>query len=283
MILWLKSPKSLDVAKYIASYWLLERSADMKGNESPKLNPDPSAHLILSPPSQTYSYKINNEIHQGKGSHLLYPYCKTLQLDHSQPLICLGIKFHVGALYSLNHASTAQPLLDTVDEMHIGEIQFPVQDSNQVAENEILALAKEQPDKCCEKLDELLMPWLLKSTEDRHSALTRKILPLLANNPINKLAALLNCSQRTLERSFVKVTGISLKQCQSMNKLEKILEYLYQRDKSDIDWVDIAYQFGFSDQPHLIRYLKQQINLTPKDYAQQRGLAIDIYGGVNAK
>ena len=281
MILWLKTPKSLDVAKYIECYWLLERTADAKGNEYPKLNPDPSAHLILSPPNQTYSYKINNEIYQGTGNHLLYPYCKTLQLDHSKPLVCLGIKFHVGALYSLNHTNTVQPLLNTVDDLKIGEIQFPTQDNNQI--NEILALAKEQADKCGEKLDELLIPWLLKSVEDRHSELTRKILLLLANKPINELGDILHCSQRTIERSFLKVTGLSLKQCQSMNKLEKILAYLYQREQHEIDWVDIAYQFGFSDQPHLIRYLKKHLDLTPNDYAKQRGFTIDVYGGVNSK
>jgi len=280
MILWLTPPKSLEVAKYIECYWLLERTVDVKGNEHPKLNPDPSAHLILSPPNQMYRYEINGEIYQGAGSHLLYPYCKTLQLDHSKPLVCLGIKLHVGALYSLNHDNTVQPLLDTVNELNTVGMQCPVQDCNQI--NEILTLAKDQADKCIEKLDQLLMPWLLKSVEDRHSELTRKILPLLATKPINELGNILQCSQRTIERSFSKVTGLSLKQCQSMNKLEKILEYLYQRDKSDIDWVDIAYQFGFSDQPHLIRYLKKQIDLTPKDYAQQRGFAIDVYGGVSS-
>ena len=68
-----------------------------------------------------------------------------------------------------------------------------------------------------------------------------------------------------------------------MNKLVAILEYLYQRKESDIDWVDIACQFVFSDQPHLIRYLKQQIQLTPKNYSQQRGFTIDVYGGVASK
>jgi AraC-like DNA-binding protein len=47
--------------------------------------------------------------------------------------------------------------------------------------------------------------------------------------------------------------------------------------------VDIAYQFGFSDQSHLIRYLKQYIDLTPKSYALQRGFTIDVYGGVESK
>ncbi len=59
-----------------------------------------------------------------------------------------------------------------------------------------------------------------------------------------------------------------------------MLEHLYQRKQSDINWSDIAHQLGFSDQPHFIRYLKQQIGLTPKIYAQERGFTIDVYGGV---
>jgi len=279
MILWLKKPKSIEVAKYVDCYWLLEKQADAKGNEYPKLNPDPSAHLILSPPEQPYNYKFDNKKLQGKGSHLLYPYCNTIQLDHSQPLKCLGIKFHVGALYALNHVKTAKPLLDTIDEINIEKV-FGI---TQASENKLLTIAKDKPEGCCELLDELLKPWLLKGIEDRHSELTNRVLPLLASLPIHKLSDELNCSQRTIERSFLRVAGMSLKQCQSMNKLEEILEYLYLREKGDIDWVDIACQFGFSDQPHLIRYLKKQLNLTPKDYAQQRGFTIDIYGGVETK
>lgn len=65
-----------------------------------------------------------------------------------------------------------------------------------------------------------------------------------------------------------------------MQKLESLLEYLYHRDSQDIDWVDLAYQFGFSEQPHLIRYLKSQIGATPNNYVKQRDLTIDVYGGV---
>jgi AraC-like DNA-binding protein len=136
---------------------------------------------------------------------------------------------------------------------------------------------------CTDKLDQLLLPLIAHSHEDRHSELTRRVIPLLASTLINELADKLNCSQRTLERSFLKVTGLTLKQCQAMHRLETILEYLYQRKHSDIDWADIAYQFGFSDQPHFIRYLKQQINVTPKSYVQQRGFTIDVYGGVVTK
>ncbi|GIC79440.1 helix-turn-helix domain-containing protein [Moritella sp. F3] len=121
---------------------------------------------------------------------------------------------------------------------------------------------------------------MVNHNEDSHSQLTRSVLPLLATTPIAQLSEKLYCSQRTIERSFNKVTGLTLKQCQLMQKLESLLEYLYHRDSQDIDWVDLAYQFGFSEQPHLIRYLKSQIGATPNNYVKQRDLTIDVYGGV---
>ena len=136
--------------------------------------------------------------------------------------------------------------------------------------------------QCCDQLDALFLSWLNNSREDQHSERTRKALTLLDETPISELGSMLHCSQRTVERSFSRVTDLTLKQYLTMNKLDILLEYLYQRDANDIDWVEIAYQFGFSDQPHLIRHLKKQIGLTPKIYAKERGLTIDVYGGIKS-
>jgi AraC-like DNA-binding protein len=279
MINWLIPPKSQVIAKYIECYWYLEKSSDAVGDAHPKLNPDPSAHLILFSPKQSYRYDDDDKVHRGQGCHWLYPHGKTLTLDHSSAFSCIGVKFKVGALYSLANINFIHALVDTADEMDFDNVRGVVS----ISEDELLSKAKSGPEHCCEILDNLLLPWFENCHEDKHSEITRQILPLLAEHGINTLAATLSCSQRTLERSFLKVTGFTLKQCQSMDKLEAILAFLYQRQQSDIDWADIAFQFGFSDQPHLIRYLKQQINLTPQNYAQQRGFTIDVYGGVEAR
>ena len=105
-----------------------------------------------------------------------------------------------------------------------------------------------------------------------------RALPLLAIHPVAHISERLHCSQRTLERSFARVTGLTLKQCQSINHLEAILEFLHQQGGAHIDWSDIAQRFGFSDQPHLIRHLKDSIGITPGEYARQRDLTIDVYG-----
>lgn len=279
MIRWLTPPKSPKVRKYIETYWYLEKSHAAESFERPKLNPDPSAHLILCAPNQSYHYKVQDDLQTGEGSHWLYPYSKTLELDHTQSVFCLGIKFKVGALYSLNNGDFSNQFNNTVKQLNFETFNH----NPLISEIKLLLAAKNAPEECSDMLDEVLLPLLADCYEDKHSELTRRVIPLLSPTPINELGAILGCSQRTLERSFLRVTGFTLKQCQSMNKLEAMLEYLYQRQQSDIDWVDIAYQFGFSDQPHLIRYLKQQINLTPNSYAQQRDFTIDLYGGVVSK
>lgn len=278
MIHWLQSSKIPEVAKYIECYWLIEKRSDAKSLDYPKLNPDPSAHLIISPEKQSYHYDMNPGAADGKGSHWLFPHHQTFQLDHSKLFVHLGVKFHVGAFYPLKLFSGQRPIVDRVEEVRLSTLFTDLCEG----EAQLIELARTNPELCCKKLDTLFLPWALNSHEDKHSQITRKALQVLNSTTISNLGNQLYCSQRTLERSFNRVTGLTLKQCQSMNKLEAMLEYLYQRDSADIDWVEIAFRFGFSDQPHLIRYLKKQIGLTPKIYEKERGLTIDVYGGVSS-
>ncbi|MPY21380.1 helix-turn-helix domain-containing protein [Shewanella sp. YLB-07] len=283
MINWLQAPKSQDVAKYIECYWLIEKCPSVESYQYPKLNPDPSAHLIISPSNQAYDYGMDLGTVDGHGSHLLFPHLQTFQLDHSKPFIHLGVKFRVGALYSLGFPLYSHSMLDVIEEINLANLFYSNESNvNELDENKLIEVARSDSELCRNQLDTLFLPWLGNCKEDQHSRLTRKVLQLLDASPISKLGNMLFCSQRTLERSFSRVTGLTLKQCQTMNKLEEMLEYLYQRSANEIDWVEVAFEFGFSDQPHLIRHLKKQIGLTPKSYANERGLTIDVYGGVRS-
>lgn len=278
MLHWLKPSEIPEVAKYIECYWFIEKSSHANSLDNPKLNPDPCAHLIISPDKQAYYYDMKPEVIRGEGNHWLFPHHQTLQLDHSKPFAHIGVKFHVGALYSMALFATQRPRLDSVESVELGTLFNGLHHE----ESQLIELARNNPDLCCKRLDSLFLPLVLNCFEDQHSQLTRKALQTLNSTSVSELSKQLYCSQRTLERSFNRVTGLTLKQCQSMNKLEAMLEYLYQRDSTEIDWAEIAFQFGFSDQPHLIRYLKKQIGLTPKSYEKERGLTIDVYGGVSS-
>lgn len=270
---WKLVPKESTVATYVDCYWFLEKEQEDVSFERPKLNPDPAAHLIFAKAQQYYSYSQGTNSFEGHGSHLMFPHCKTTEIDHSKPFLVLGVKFHVGALYSLKFPAP-EKVLDHVINIDINK-QF--QFDSLVCKN-VLSDAKKSPQICCDKLDSIIKPQLTGSYEDKHSELVRRSLKLLSNTSICNLGSALHCSQRTIERSFLKVTGFTLKQCHSMNRLESILEHLYQLDGKNIDWADIAAHFQFSDQPHLIRYLKSTIGVTPGEYARQRNLTIDVYG-----
>ncbi|MDO6687998.1 MULTISPECIES: helix-turn-helix domain-containing protein [unclassified Agarivorans] len=278
MIQWLKQAENPTIARFIECYWFIEKDQAAGSEPFPQLNPDPSAHLMLSPSKQFYGYQSKDVVYEGRGSHWIFPHSETFILDHSKPFQHLGIKFHAGALYSLVIPEYSHPSLNSVSSLGLSHLQA----SLKMDETMLLKLAQTDSQGCVEQLDSLLMPWLVGIEQDKHSELSQKALLLLDSSNIADLGERLFCSQRTLERSFARVTGLSLKQVQSMNKLEALLEYLYQRGVAELDWVDIAYRFGFSDQPHLIRHLKKQIGLTPKRYAEQRGLTIDVYGGVAA-
>jgi len=172
MIHWLQTPKSTQIAKYVECYWLIEKTADSSAYQHPKLNPDPSAHLIISPEDQAYHYDLNPGIASGVGSHWLFPHKQTFELDHSNAFIHLGIKFKIGALYSLPNFSNDPLALDRV-ELVQDTLLFKQLGLN---DSQLIDTARSNPDQCCAQLDTLLTPWLAACSEDQHSILTNKAL-----------------------------------------------------------------------------------------------------------
>lgn len=270
---WKLPPNNSDVSKYVDTYWFLEKELGDLGNNYPKLNPDPSAQLIISLFNQTFQYDHNSNSQKESGNHWIFPHRESYTMDHTSPFQIIGIKFKVGALYSLE-APSSSPKLNKIEHIDINQLI----DVSSFDIESLLTKAANQPDQVCDELDEMIAPWLSRSREDKHSELVRHILPLLSNTPIAQIGAALHRSQRTIERSFQRVTDLTLKQCHSMIRIEEIISYLYQLNDQDIDWSDLAAKFEFSDQPHLIRHLKQSIGNTPGEYLRQRDLTIDIYG-----
>jgi AraC-like DNA-binding protein len=269
---WKISPKNPAIAQYIDCYWFLEKSQGDAGPEHPKLNPDPAAHIIIASADQPYHYEYENYLATGAGSHLILPYGKTYTLDHSQPFTVIGIKLKVGTLYSLPLAPS-HPLLDEIIQLNLQQ-QLSLPASAEAAlitsstEKNGGESASENPERFREQFDGLLQPLIAVAKEDKHSALVRKILALfqqvdLADITLSDIGNKLGCSQRTIERSFSKVTGFTLKQYHTMQRLEAMLEHLHKLPSQDINWTDIALSFGFSDQPHLIRYVKSTMGSTP--------------------
>jgi len=270
---WKHPPLNPSLSKYIDCYWMIEKDGQDELHTRPRLNPDPTAHLIIAPPNQAFNYQVDDDEISGYGTHMILPHSRTIVLDHSKPFTIVGLKFHVGALYSLGF----EPSLPLTDLITCDPDCLPV-GIELIDSFPLLKEAIRNIEATCRMLDAYLEPWLLQCHEDKHSELVRSAVAALEHYPISQIGRELHCSQRTVERTFSRVTGLTLKQYKSMRTLEDLLTFLYQHQDRDLIWSDIAAEFGFSDQPHFIRYLKSVIGATPGQYIKQRDLTIDIYG-----
>ncbi len=269
---WKQEPGNSILKNYIDCYWFIEKGPGDVSLNFPKLNPDPAAHLILAPADQTFHYQYQDKNVSGLGCHLILPNASTLTLDHSKPFIIIGIKFHVGALYGLKGFDKL-PLINQILTQDDGLPLDWFQNSTSLFESRT-----DQKEVIYQKLDSLLIKWIEQSQDDKHSQLVKKALTLFNQTDISQMGEKLHCAQRTIERSFKRVTGLSLKQYANMVNFEELLDYLHQQTNTPINWVDVAAKYGFSDQPHLIRQLKNTIGRTPGNYIKQRDLTIDVYG-----
>ncbi|MBY5943919.1 helix-turn-helix domain-containing protein [Photobacterium rosenbergii] len=261
----------------IHQVWYLEVENSDTIEQLPQLIPNPRAHLLFTPPEQAYCYQSGSDQLSGKGSHLLTACDRLLTLRDTAPLKRIGITFRPEGLYLLNKSNEAlvnqcgwfdwltplfgkhfqqqlwqcdskQSLIGNIQQ-HVGSLCFSSQiDKPFTTAQKAIALME---DSHCETPDQYI--------------------------DVNQLANLCACSRRTLERSFRQVTGLSIKKYQLMIKLELMILALYKQE-GDIDWTAFSQQFGFSDQSHLIRQLKQQLKRTPSSYLQNRDLTIDVYG-----
>ncbi|WP_394208870.1 helix-turn-helix domain-containing protein [Enterovibrio calviensis] len=270
MITWKHQIKSIE--HLVDWVWYLDVKQGELIEFMPQLVPNVNAHYIITPSSQTYDYQNKTNHFVGSGTHLLTPSTQTLILNDEAPLTRLGIRFTPTALYQLQQKESGvinQCLaLDWLDHFLCPSIYQLL-----IVEGEKTAIL--------ERLEQDLLPLLDSALSDKSVSLVKKAIAFIEQHngllTSDHLAQECFTTKRTLERAFKKTVGIGIKQYQSIVKFEALFMHLHQKPNK-ADWAEIANQFGFSDQPHLIRQMKQVIGVTPSGYLNARDLVIDAYG-----
>lgn len=93
--------------------------------------------------------------------------------------------------------------------------------------------------------------------------------------PIAEIASAVGISHAHLDREFTRIVGLTPRALARLLKLRRLLQTLDGR--FPVDWADLAAQWGWFDQGHLIRDFKRHTGVTPTQYiaAQQK-----VYGAV---
>lgn len=96
--------------------------------------------------------------------------------------------------------------------------------------------------------------------------------------PIAEIAAALNTPHNRLNRDFTRIVGLSPRTLASLLRVRRLLAGL--DIGGEIDWSQLAAEFGWYDQAHLIRDFKRYTGVSPTRYvdAQRRHLTADQVG-----
>lgn len=252
--------------------WYLQVEQDEQIDPKPHLIPNARAHLLFTPEQQSYSYDDGKRVLSGSGSHLLTANDQLLLLDDQPPLKRIGVTFRPEALYCLSAEG-----VQSTSQCQWFDWLTPLFDQTF---QQSLWMTTDEPKLLLEKIKQQLDRLHIQPSQSNAFKLAQKSVALVESQHVLEIESLAQhcaCSRRTLERSFKKVTGLSVKQYLQMMRLEQMIIAIYQQEE-EIDWTEFSQQFGFSDQSHLIRTLKQQLRKTPSNYLRKRDLTIDIYG-----
>lgn len=259
---WKLKPASDYLASYVEYIWALQ--VTKPSQQSALLLPNPSANAVLSPSEDKHVYRKKGFKLEVQGGHWLSAYTEELYVDDVHPRQLLGVKFFPDGAFGLGLMQAPRPSQKIIrplpscfrwsDEI---DIDCP-KATAKVIESQLLSLPPTGDQRVWENVREARL-----------------------HIDEGKSLDLLPMSRRTLERQFLLVTGLSLKQYEQMVRMDRLIWAIYQEQAERIDWSDLAYRFGFSDQPHLIRQLKKAIGVTPKRYLIERHLSIDLFGDFN--
>ncbi|MFN0188844.1 MAG: helix-turn-helix domain-containing protein [Bacteroidia bacterium] len=81
---------------------------------------------------------------------------------------------------------------------------------------------------------------------------------------IGNICKIVNVTERTFERRFMKEVGISPKQFSIIIQFQLSMEQLTKKDFAKL--TDIVYNNGYADQSHFIKVFKAYTGKTPKDF-----------------
>jgi AraC-like DNA-binding protein len=123
----------------------------------------------------------------------------------------------------------------------------------------------------CENRIEILSALLFNIFQSKKQMLDfqiRQAIQIIIDNKgqisIGKLCHIINITERTFERRFMKEVGISAKQFSNIIQFQFSLQQLTLKDFTKL--TDIVYKNGYADQSHFIKVFKAFTGKTPKKF-----------------
>lgn len=245
---------------WVETYWQVKTFLS-----SPRLSRLPASHLghlILAPTSHLSHYHCKEREISLKGSHILYPQMAPTYLNQTSQVFLSGAELTLGTLYLISKKlGRSLPTHGPIAE----HISMPFEE-NLSFENSV------------KTFDTIFEELHLGNEVDGHYTLSKEVEILLRRSPnrkLNNIGDELNASQRTIERSFKLVTGMSLKTYQNIYRFNNYLEdFLGVLNNEKISADSLYY---FYDQSHCIRQFQDYVGQSPRQLLKSDDLISSLY------
>lgn len=256
------------LAKYIKCLWILENPAD----ESPgkeRILPDGCTEIVFHLGDPFSQYNSEGVAERQPLAMLVGQTRRHLLIQPTGRVSVLGVRFRPGGAYPflrLPQYEIADRVLalDTVWGGLAGELHSRISDAATDAESAM-------------QVEKLLLARLNEFRDHDESASKAIALILRAGGclSIDRLAREMGVNSRRLDRTFNTRVGLPPKTLCRIVRFQQVFKRL-QRQESP-DWVQIALDCGYYDQPHFIKEFKALSGKEPTSYLAEQNAMSDHF------
>jgi AraC-like DNA-binding protein len=198
-----------------------------------------------------------------RGIALAGPSTRTIAIDAFQPRI-MGVQFRPGgALALFGHA------LHGMRDAHVALDELLGSQADALYER---LLDASDPETALRRLHDALAARAV-SALPTHPALSFALARIDAapcTTRVLPLAAAAGVSQRRLIDLFTDAVGVTPKVYLRLVRFQQVLDRVWEVN-APVDWSEVAFEYGYSDQSHLNREFRALAGLTPTEYLRRPG------------
>ncbi len=259
-----KLPPHPCLTKIVDYYWI-----EQNGSNRVRVLPDGTASIVFNLGSPVNVFWINGDYRNLDNQFMIGTQKKYYILEEVNNTFLVGIKFTQGGAYHM----IKKPMKEYSNKLV---------DLQEVVDCDIKEIRKQiRKARDSSEIKKLLDYFMLIKTDmlDGNIKVVDNALKEVKENSspalIKSFCEKENISNKHLITLFNKKVGLSPKILQRLNKFTKVI-YAVQNRKQ-FNWTQLAYEFNYYDQAHLINEFKSFSGISPKEYCRNKISGLRIF------
>ena len=261
-------PKHPLLRQMIQTFWYIEHRENSVTDMEPKMFPDGCYHMVFNLAVPHDYVDKDGRIYRPASSHMNAKQTELLKIRREGEVRIMGAIFEPYGLYAFLRTPACEIagsvwdiedlLGSTVREIEERLQEVPmIEDKFAILEHTFASYIQQEV---------RLSPTVLFACQ--------RIIESRGTISIAELTSELQLSERSVERQFKMLVGITPKQFADIQRMRDVLKMLNERPEQ---FIHIAHAAKFYDQSHFNHTFKKMLGITPQQYVHNRDLLSDIY------